>query len=330
MMKLEIENPLWSARNYYPWSLLAQVEEEIRSKGTTWHRIASLILKFYHLCVTKEDPANEVSYDTLTSIYHESQLLLLARRTIKRGNNSSLPLETALTIIRDYPRFWNHIQYTGNELRMIGDIPATTLIFRDIIERVLKPEGSGFIGLDLGTWTGILLLALFVVAHKCGDPTPKLYWFSDNEMWVPHTRDIVWKLGLGAEVFEADTTASDTYKNHVWGSGITMVCNENIPHHSERIHAEPFFHNLRTLSSSQVRCTPQTQFFPSRVIVGLPGWTKRICDSNEFFIDAPEIEPESRYSDIEVWWRLLPLRDFHLEAANIVWIPPCHPGLVRW
>lgn len=87
----------------------------------------------------------------MESVYHDSQLQLLARRTIRLGNNPFLPTESALKIIRDYPRFWNHVQSVGNELRMIGDIPATTLIFRDIIERVITSDKHRemFVGLDL-------------------------------------------------------------------------------------------------------------------------------------------------------------------------------------
>lgn len=45
----------------------------------------------------------------METVYHDSQLLLLARRTFKLGNNPFLPTESAMKIVRDYPRFWNHV-----------------------------------------------------------------------------------------------------------------------------------------------------------------------------------------------------------------------------
>jgi hypothetical protein len=77
------------------------------------------MLKYYYLCVTGENPEQEIRYDELESVYHDSQLLLIARRVIKNGTSSHMTYVEALTIVRDYPKFWNHIQSIGYQLRMV-------------------------------------------------------------------------------------------------------------------------------------------------------------------------------------------------------------------
>lgn len=250
---MNIASPLWTENNYHPSSLVAQISEELHAKETTWSRISSLVLKYYYLCVTGEDPQQEVLYKDLEVIYHDSQMLLTARKAMKIGNNPYLPLLDALKIVRDYPRFWNHVQSIWYELRMIGDIAATSLIFRDIIERTIgdSQHKNKFVWIDLGTGTGILLLALHILVGKNDCDEAHLYWISDSPTCVAHTREVVRKIGFPWTIVEGDTTLVESYDFLADKRHISFTWNENISYASDDIHAEPFF---RIFAPSMIIC----------------------------------------------------------------------------
>ncbi len=81
-------------------------------------------------------------------------------------------------------------------VRMLSDIAATTAIVKDIIFRELSPElkGTRYKGLDLGTGTGILLLAQYIQAQRNGYTSPQNIGI-DNDAWaIKNTEQLMKKL----------------------------------------------------------------------------------------------------------------------------------------
>ena len=91
---------------------------------------------------------------------------------------------------------WTSIDVTNNELlesfhfiqnnlyslAMLWDISATTVIFKDIINRVINKEifDDNYLWVDLWTWSGVLLLAQFIQALRNDFSNVQNIWF-DNE-----------------------------------------------------------------------------------------------------------------------------------------------------
>ena len=81
-------------------------------------------------------------------------------------------------------------------MRMLGDIGATLLFVSDIVNRTLNGDQKDrFLGVDLGTGTGILLTAQDILARKHRYKKRELYGL-EYDIDVAHkTRAFCQKLG---------------------------------------------------------------------------------------------------------------------------------------
>lgn len=81
-------------------------------------------------------------------------------------------------------------------MRMLGDIGATLLFVSDIINRTLNTTSKDrFLGVDLGTGTGILLTAQDILARKYRYTKRELYGIEYDNDVAHKTRAFCQKLG---------------------------------------------------------------------------------------------------------------------------------------
>lgn len=155
----------------------------------------------------------------------------------------------------------------GYALRMLADLPKSAHILRSIVSRpLISQDMSGpYRSLDLGTGTGILLLAASIQASRNG--------FSRSEMWgveidaaiADRTRLVAERLDLG-EIITADARDSALYAR--FGSApFTFVSNETVPPSFQRLRSEPFTAIHAALFEACSRQLKETLFFPEALVV---------------------------------------------------------------
>jgi hypothetical protein len=156
-------------------------------------------------------------------------------------------------------------------ITMLGDIAATTILVKDIAQRELSSalQANTYRWLDLGTGTGILLLAQYIQAMRNGYTSLQKIGIDNHPYAVRTTDKLIQKLWCGAAIY-GDTTQKNTYLQLYGDSPIHHVSNETIPPRNSRMNtkSDPFFQNTTALYAVLDQyIKPETQFFPNRLDV---------------------------------------------------------------
>ena len=101
--------------------------------------------------------------------------------------------------------------YSAYPLRMLTDLPRTGHIFRSIANRPLPPDmvQDPFLGLDLGTGSGILLAAAWLQAKRNGVKETRLYGLELDAELSGRTDVLLRSLGIG------QAAAADAHKRMI-------------------------------------------------------------------------------------------------------------------
>lgn len=157
--------------------------------------------------------------------------------------------------------------YSAFPLRMLADLPRTAHIFRSVANRPLPPSQiqDPFLGLDLGTGSGILLAAAWFQAKRNGVAETRLFGVELDAGVAARTNDIFRSLGIG-EVRVADARLPAAYADLPEGP-IAFVGNENVAAPTARLSAEPFSAIHATLFTMFSKRLKHTIFFPEALVV---------------------------------------------------------------
>ncbi len=151
-------------------------------------------------------------------------------------------------------------------LRMLADVPKTAHIFRSIAATPLA-GGSEYRGLDIGTGSGILLLAEVVQAWRNGYRTIRAVGIEVDEKVGARTAQIFRDLGVG-EVALGNAREREVYG--VMPKTPTFVSNETVAAMHERLGREDFTLINQALLSVYGNSIMHAGFFPEALVIYAP------------------------------------------------------------
>lgn len=181
------------------------------------------------------------------------------------------------------PSFRSHdeqsiIEWSEYQLRMLFDIWATVEVIRDIIERKIDTNTKWYTGIDLGTGTGITLLAQYIQARRNG------YKHGDiRNLGIEVNAEVIQRVKWVLDSFDFWTIVYWNTMNPSLYSGshihkVNFVTNEQLPYpwmpysylqkkdrkNGDIYNTEPFFYNIDALLSGGVDVN-DANLFPSLV-----------------------------------------------------------------
>jgi hypothetical protein len=154
-------------------------------------------------------------------------------------------------------------------LRMLGDLSKTAHILRAIagggpsFQRLEK-----FTALDLGTGSGILLLAAHALGRRKGFERTECVGVEADREVAARAAELANALGFG-EIIVGDARDHGLY-SRFRGRPVAFVSNETIPAVHQRMAREHFMAIHRTLFESLGPSLRETLFFPEGLIIADP------------------------------------------------------------
>lgn len=153
-------------------------------------------------------------------------------------------------------------------LTMVADLPKSARIVREILHTPLAPgQGGPFLGLDIGTGTGILMLAMHLAAHRAGYGAIRLVGVERDRATWERTVALTRTLGTGVALL-GDAKAPATYAALPEGP-VRFVCNETLPSLGRRLWKEDFVPISQALFGALGDRLAGARFFPAAL------WTRK-------------------------------------------------------
>lgn len=161
----------------------------------------------------------------------------------------------------------NSLRQWSFALRMLADLPKTAHILRSVALRRLSPKilEQPYVGLDIGTGSGILMLAAEVQARRNGFDKPEIWGLEYDRPVVERSSVLVRSLG-GGEVVFADARDVSAYSPFA-DKELSFVSNETISATHQRLRREHFAKIFRALFGACQGGLEHTAFFPEGLIV---------------------------------------------------------------
>lgn len=161
----------------------------------------------------------------------------------------------------------NYLRQWSFSLRMLGDITKTGQILRSIINQKLSPRLNSleeYVGLDIGTGTGILLIAQYIYAHRHGFEDVSLYGIEYDKIVGLQTYKLFKQLDLG-EILMGDARDSKIYSD-LLDKDIAFVSNETVSVMYQPLRREHFVSICTTLFKTIGPNIKDAAFFPEGLI----------------------------------------------------------------
>lgn len=209
--------------------------------------VLNLVVKYFHAYVHPGSHKHALDLEEITSLFE------LFSRHREEGKQADGELMGRL-------REWSFA------LRMLADVPKTAHIFRSIASTPLTWD-SEYRGLDIGTGSGILLLAEVIQAWRNGYQNIRAVGIEVDEKVGARTAQIFRDLGVG-EVVLGNAREREVYR--IMPKTPTFVSNETVAAMHERLGREDFTLINQTLRSVYGANIMRAGFFPEALIIYAP------------------------------------------------------------
>lgn len=294
---------------YLSKDLPITVEDNIdslkRKPDITDQDIAHMIQVYYAEYVLQSQWNTAPSLADISDIYRKSQNLLYSFRKLRveqqknalktwheMPNNDEINTIFRQTLPPEKMQLWDALFPIQYQIRMIGDVWSTMMIVSDIIRRKINPRifDGHFMGIDLGTGSGILLAAQSILATRNDFESQELYGIDGNPTIVEMTEHFSKKMNWCILLWD---TTDETVWDDIPDGDIACVTNENIPSHTGHMAREPFLENMDILW--RIRgwsILSETVFFPSQLdIIKSPSFWAEVCY---------QWTPENKFCTLEI------------------------------
>ncbi|WP_316900086.1 hypothetical protein [Pseudodesulfovibrio indicus] len=210
-------------------------------------RLLNVAVKYFFAYVFDGAHNDSVPYGELAELYER----------FSRHQSMNEPNDDIETMNR--LRMWSPV------LRVLADAPRAAHVMRSVICRESAPlAGQPFIGVDIGAGTGIMLLALQILARRCGSSDVQTLGYQFDLVSGERTHDMVHALGAGS-VMLADPTRANAF-NLLRGREIGFVANEVLAGVQQSLTAGNCFHKYRAFFTAVGESVEQAIFFPEGLI----------------------------------------------------------------
>lgn len=227
--------------------------------------LLNIMVKFFHAYVYPGSHGQVLGLDEVS---------LLFDRFVHRRLGSDV-LENCLDLRKQLLSY-------GFALCMLADLPKSVHIFKAIAEAKPQLDGGPFTGLDIGSGTGILMLAMDVQSRRNGFEGCSLVGIERNQIVAERTNEVLGRMGVG-NVLVADAKKVDSY-GFLEGRKLHFVCNETLPSTGRSLWKEDFIFISKTLFEGLEEQTAHAGFFPESVLVGrTPDEMLTVLDSSAGF-----------------------------------------------
>ena len=166
---------------------------------------------------------------------------------------------------QDNIELMNRMRQLSGALRVLADAPRMAHVLRDIISlRVPYKEEERYVGIDMGTTTGILLLAQHIHARRNGFSEIVIRGFTNDPLAGERTHDLVRALGAG-DVLRIDPARPRAY---AWLEGLrpVVVVNEMLSGMQRMLKPGNFFDRYKALVGSVPSTAKDAVFYPEGII----------------------------------------------------------------
>ena len=211
--------------------------------------LMNILVKFFHTYVYPG------SHETVLDL---REISVLFDQFVHRRLGSDV-LENCLTLRKELLSY-------GFALCMLADLPKSAHIFKAIAESRPHFGGEVFAGLDIGSGTGILMLAMSLQARRSGFNAVSLVGIERNQIVAERTNKVLAKMGLG-NVIVADAKKVESY-GFLENKELHFVSNETLPSVGRSLWKEDFIFICKTLFDGLAEQTSKAGFFPEAVLVG--------------------------------------------------------------
>ena len=239
--------PVADPETYLPEPLVSQLESlsrpdvplDVGSLGT-------LCLKYFYAYVYPESCTLPVPLAEVTR---------LAGQFVRRRGGCRL--------LAGQPDLRRFLLHHGFALQMLVDLPKTVHLLLALLSRNPAAASGRFVGLDLGSGTGILLLGQYLLARRSGIAQPRLLGIEHLPAVAARADMLLRSLGVGS-VRHGDATRAATYGDLPPGT-VTCVTNETLPSAGRRLYKEPFPVICEALFQTLGERLEKTLFLPEAV-----------------------------------------------------------------
>lgn len=188
------------------------------------------------------------------------------------------------------------IEYCSYQIDMLSDIAPSTDIFKDIASRKLQSElfDNSYVGLDIGTWSGLLVLPMYIHAMRNSFESVHIYGIDLEEYTIQQSQQLLSNCLWGnvISIKEWDATDSHTYKTLEIDKPITFITSELIP--NEGMHmdtqSDPYYRSYAALyrALDNWSILSNTWTFPQKLEISNSKTQKSIIGThhNRFEIEA--------------------------------------------
>ncbi|HAS89986.1 MAG TPA: class I SAM-dependent methyltransferase, partial [Desulfovibrio sp.] len=211
--------------------------------------IMGMVLKFFYCYV------NKGGFDQPVSLEEVSKLCEMFSR------------HRSLNEPDDDIELMNYLRQWSFSLRMLADITKTSHIIRSIVTQNISPkllEQEEYVGLDIGTGTGILLLAQHIHARRNGFKKIVLYGIEYDKMVGLQSYKIFKELNI-AEIILGDARDAKNYEP-LANKVVTFVSNETVAAMHQPLRREHFVSICKTLFRTLGKNIKDAAFFPEGLI----------------------------------------------------------------
>ncbi|WP_207259661.1 hypothetical protein [Desulfovibrio sp. Huiquan2017] len=210
-------------------------------------RLLNLAVKYFFAYVHEDAHRDAVPYGELAGLYEQ-----FSRHQSMNEPGDDIEIMNRL-------RMWSPV------LRVLADAPRAAHIMRAVLACADAMSGCGpFMGVDLGAGTGIMLLALQILARRGGFSDIQTLGYQCDPLSGERTYDLVQSLGAGA-VMLVDPTREQAF-HLVRGRTVNFVTNEVMAGIQQSLDADNCFHKYRAFLHAVGDNLDRTVFFPEGLI----------------------------------------------------------------
>lgn len=228
----------------------------------------NILVKYFHAYIYPESSSQRISLNDISVCFNQF--------IHRRAGSELLWGKKELRLI--------FLKY-GFALAMLADLSKSAHIFQEIANRKINPEKFDkiFLGADIGTGTGILMLAQMISARKNRFRKIEITGIERENNTFKRTHLLTEILNTG-KVIRADAKKFQTY-SFFKDRPVTFISNETLPGSDARLWKEDFIAINKVLFDNFAHLLDKTLFFPSKVFIADKSGRKTqiLCPENQFY-----------------------------------------------